>query len=173
MKDAKKGEQKKEIEFTNDHSKDSLKKSYNNEYSASFFASALAQGIVPRVVNKELFRGLSLLGNHNFIQALEQKEARNKALKNYIERDTFDTVEVSNLKESLADNFNQSEVNTIEIIRPKSSWTEVPDSVTDETIHLSTLTPIDFSESVPVGSGGPEGQYTGDMGITVQEIINE
>lgn len=174
MKDTKKGEQKKETEFINDYySKDSLKISRKNNNADFFMALALAQGTVPQVVNEELFRGLSLLGNHNFLQALEEKDARNKALKNYIERDTFDSVEVSNLKASLADNINQDEVNIIEKIRAKHGWTEIPDAVTDEAIHWSSLTPVDFSQSIAAGSDGAEGQYTGDMAITVQGIINE
>jgi hypothetical protein len=158
MKGTKKGEQKKEIELINDKEKNIPKKRSNNKTSVSFFASALAQGIVPQVLNDELFKGLSMLGNSNFIEAIERKEARNRELKDYVERDTFDFAEVSGLKENLADNFYQNIVNEIEIIKAKPDWIEVPDTVAGEAVYLSSLSPVDFS-------GGTE--------IMAQEIINE
>jgi len=158
MKDTKKGEQRKQLELSVDKEKNSLKKETQNKSSVSVFASALAQGIVPQVLNEELFKGLSMLGNSYFIEAIERKEARNNALKEYIERDTFSTSEVSSLNESLTDSFDQNAVNEIEIIKAKPDWVKVPDTVADETVFLSSLSPVDFS-------GGTE--------IMAQEIIDE
>jgi len=53
------------------------------------FMAALTQGVIPQIQGEELLEGLSQIGNYAFLQAVERKGNRDKALTGYVNKEVI------------------------------------------------------------------------------------
>ena len=126
--------------------KHSTQKRTGNKNLEAVFAAALSQGIIPHAYSSELFAGISRVGNYSFMEALERKESINRALKKYIDDETFSREKVGLLKERLSGKFNQA-VNEVELMPGIDNNQPIPALIGEESTYLSTLTPVPFDHS--------------------------